>query len=331
MSDFVALQAKLAALFGPSGCEGSVASFIKEYATPYSDDITVDTLGNLIVHKKGNGKKIMVTAHMDSIGIIVTRIEKSGLLKFCSAGAARYVSNYSSTQIIFENGTRGVIYGEASSDISKPNSNLYIDIGASSDEIAKENVRIGDRAVYQPNTFSQNGKLFSNYLDDRIGCVVLMEALSKLKNSENDIYFVFSVQEEVGFRGIKTATQLINPDFAITVDVTPTSDMPCSESNGNTELGKGVAIKVADCTVICNSKFVQQLENIAKTSNIIYQLEIMHNGTDAGAIQGVGSGIYVGGIGIPTRYVHSAIEVADISDIEACIEMIVKVAGQFKM
>jgi endoglucanase len=329
MLSIIELQTKLATLFAPSGDEGNVADYINNFAKIYADDINIDAIGNLIIRKKGNGKKIMLTAHMDSIGVTVTKIEKTGFLRFCGVGAVRYTNNYLGSQVIFSNGTKGFIYGEQSSDMMKSNNSLFIDIGTNNDEDAKKLIKIGDSAVFQSNTFTQNGKIFSNYLDNRIGCAILMHILAKLKDCENDVYFVFSTQEEVGHRGIKVATQNINPDIAFTVDVTPTGDIPC-ESSGNTELGKGAAIKIADSTVICNRDTIRQIEDIAVINNIPHQVDIMYKGTDAGAIQLAGTGTIVGGISIPTRYIHNATEVADISDADACVELILKLVKQWE-
>jgi len=154
--------------------------------------------------------------------------------------------------------------------------------------------------------------------------------LSELNDCENDIYFVFSAQEEVGCRGISAAVQNIKPDFAFAVDVSSTFDSPCGDISGYAELGKGVAIKIADSTIICHSEIIQKLEDIAIAHSIPYQLEIMHNGTDAGIIQRVGLGTMVGGVGIPARYIHSAVEVAEISDVTACVGLIMKIVADIK-
>ena len=327
MNSIVEMQTKMAALFGPSGHEKQVATFIQEYAKPFSSEISTDAMGNLIIRKKGNGKRIMLTAHMDSLGVLITRVEGTGYLRFCSIGATRFINNYFGALMVFNNGTKGFVFGETSSDSSKVNSSLYMDIGASSEDEAKSLVKVGDAAVFQANTYVQNGKIFSTYLDNRIGCVALMVALSRLEECKNDVYLVFSTQEEVGFRGIKSAAQRINPDYSITVDVTSSTDIPC-ESNGNSELGKGAAIKLADCSALCNRDFIDRIEGIASANNIAHQLDIMYNGTETGAIQQIGLGTVVGGISIPTRYIHNAIEVANISDIEASIDLIVKTVCQ---
>ena len=327
MLKIIELQTKLAALFGPSGDENAVARFISEYSTPYSDGVSVDIMGNLIVHKKGNGKKLMLVAHMDSVGIMVTKIEKSGYLRFCSISASKSVTKYIGSQVVFSNGIKGYIYGDHPTNINdyRANNNLFVDIGANSYEDAEKVVRVGDMAVYQPNTYTQNNKLFSNCLDDRIGCAILMSVLSKLKNCTNDIYFVFSVQEEVGFRGVKTVTQKIVPDYAIAVDVTAASDAPFNDFCSNIVLGNGAAIKIADNTILCNKEVVLWLEETASTKNVPYQREILQlGGTDAGAMQVSGSGVPVGGVSLPARYVHNSIEVADLSDVDACIALLLE-------
>jgi len=263
----------------------------------------------------------------ETVGIMVTKIEKNGYLRFNNIDGSKSSNQYYGSSVIFENGTKGTIYGDLRFNQNEwqPSNKFFIDIGGDSEEITRKIVKVGDIAVYQPNTFIQNHKLFSNYLDDRIGCAILMSVIARVTNCIDDIYFVFSSQEEVGYRGIKAITQKISPDFALTIDVTAACDTPFSDFVGNTELGKGVAIKIADNTVMCNNNIINWLERVASENNILYQREIQQvGGSDTGAIQISGFGIAVGGLSIPVRYVHNPIEVANIADIDACTELLVK-------
>lgn len=157
------------------------------------------------------------------------------------------------------------------------------------------------------------------------GCAILMQALSEIKDCENDLYFVFTTQEEVGLRGAKTAAFAINPDIAVAVDVTDTGDTPSAPTMA-IELGKGTAIKVMDRSIMCVLMFAHVIET-AKKNKIPYQLEIMTDGgTDAGAIHLTRAGIKTGGISVPTRYVHSPSEMASVSDIENSIKLLYNIA-----
>ena len=182
-------------------------------------------------------------------------------------------------------------------------------------------VKIGDMANFE-GAFSVNGnKIVSKALDNRAGCYVLIETL-KNAEGENDLYFVFTVQEEVGLRGAKTSAYGIDPDLAIAVDVTDTGDTPNAEDMA-VKLGCGAAIKVMDRSVLCDAEVRCSLIEAAKNANVSYQLEVMNDGgTDAGAIAVSRAGIKTGGVSIPTRYIHSPSEMADLNDIKNCITVI---------
>jgi endoglucanase len=324
MFDTFKTQKELAGIFAPAGHENALIYRLLEMAKPYADDCRIDTLGNLIVHKKGGGKKIMVSAHADSIGLAVTHIEEKGLLRFCGVGGLK-LELLLGASVVFENGTKGTVCREAKSKLDDLKSfDCFIDIGADSREIAQNSVNIGDIAVFFAETYQNCGKIVSPYLDDRIGCVVLLQALAMLGGSpENDIYFVFSVQEEVGLRGAKTAAYAIDPDIGLAVDVTSAGDVPALKAHHNCALGKGAAIKIRDASVISHRGVVAWLETAAKNAKITVQREVLPaGGTDAGAIHISRKGVPSGGISIPTRYIHSPAEMADLSDIDACTRLL---------
>jgi endoglucanase len=163
-------------------------------------------------------------------------------------------------------------------------------------------------------------------MDDRIGCFILLEAVENLKNTPNDIYFVFSSQEEVGLRGATTSSYRIKPDVGIVVDVTHSSDLPEGELVGSSIMGKGAGIKVMDQSIIVPKKLVDHFVGLAKRNNIPYQLDVIKKGgTDAHAIQLTRGGTYTGGISIPTRYIHSSGEMCALQDVQACIDLLLKV------
>lgn len=313
----------LNAAFGPSGDESGVAAAIAELARPYVDDISMDTMGNLICHKKGAGPKVMFAAHMDSLGLIVTHIEKDGFLRFGKIGGVDPV-DVLFTPVRFKNGTKGIIAARENAETAKLKiDDLYLDIGATSEEEAKALVNVGDVAVYDTAVIPAGSCVISPYQDNRISCVVLLMALEKLAQSENDLYFVFTSQEEVGLRGARTASYSIDPDYGIAVDVTISSDIPGTKHNGSSVQGKGAAIKVMDTSVICHPQMVKKLEELAKEKGIAYQMDIINSGgTDAGAIHQTRAGVYTGGISIPCRYIHTPAESVRCSDVEACADLV---------
>lgn len=320
------LQA-LNACHGPSGDEAQIAQVIRTLAEPYADECRTDTMGNLIVHKKGNGPKIMFAAHMDSIGFVITHIDEKGFLRFGKIGGL-HAPDLLSTSVRFKSGIRGVVCLD--NKVAPKNmtlEDLYIDIGAKSFEEAKSMVQVGDTAVYAAQTFSMGEKLVSPYMDNRISCVTLLMALERLSASENDLYFVFTVQEELGLRGAKTAAFGIDPDYGIAVDVTLSDDELNAKHAGSSVAGGGAAIKVMDNSVICHPQMVQRLVALAEEKGIAYQRDVIRaGGTDAGAIHLNGAGVCTGGISIPCRYVHSPVEMVDQKDVEATAALVVAFA-----
>lgn len=313
------LLEKLTQSFGPSGREDEVRNIITENAKEYADEVITDAIGNVIVHKKGNGKKIMLAAHIDEIGIAVTFIDEKGFIRFSKIGGV-YVKRLLNRRVRFKDGTVGVIDTEEDNkDLSI--SKMYIDIGAKSKEDAEKYVSVGDMAVFEGDYKKENGVVISKALDNRAGCYVLLKVLENVK-SDNDLYFAFTAQEEVGLRGAKAASFSIAPDYALAVDVTDTGDTPNCPKMA-VELGKGSAVKVMDRSIICNSEVRTTLIELAKKKDIPYQLEVMTDGgTDAGAIHTSRDGVKAGGVSIPTRYIHSPSEMISEADLEACIELV---------
>ena len=315
---------EIVSVYGPSGNENKVREYIEEQIKDYVDEITVDAMGNLIARKKGDGKRVMIAAHMDQIGLMVTDIDEKGFLRFTNIGG---ISPYTSLsqKVVFENGTVGVISAEPIDDISKLKlSNMFIDIGANSKEEAEKNINIGDICVYKSEYDENENVVFTSYLDDRIGCYVAIEAIKEIKDPKNDLYFVFTVQEEVGLRGAKTSAYKINPEVGIALDVTGSGDTPKAKPFA-VNLNKGTAIKVKDNSILTHPKLRQLMINIAKENNIPYQMEVLEfGGTDSGAIHLTKEGVVTGAISIPTRYVHSTVETASKNDILNSIKLLVK-------
>lgn len=313
------LLKELTRAFGPSGRENNIKNVIIKHIEKYADEIETDALGNLIAHKKGTGKKIMLASHMDEIGIIATFIDDNGFLRFSEVGGLNK-QDILYKRVRFENGIVGVI-GTEKENKDRLISKMFIDIGAKNREEAEKLISVGDMAVFE-GEFEASGKtVISKALDNRAGCYVLIETLKKAE-TDNDLYFVFTVQEEVGLRGAKTSAYGIDPDYAVAVDVTDTGDTPNAEEMA-VKMGKGAAVKVMDRSVLCDSTVRTSLIESAKKNNIPYQLEVMTDGgTDAGAISVSRAGVKTGGVSIPTRYIHSPSEMADMNDIEACIKIL---------
>ena len=313
---------------GPSGDESEINSVIAKLAEPFADDIKTDVLGNLIVHKKGNGPRVLLAAHMDSIGFVVTHFEKEGFLRVGKLGGVD-PKEILFTPVRFKNGVQGVVVQDESVEYAKLKMNdLLIDIGAESKEEAQKMVQLGDTAVFDQNARIINTtKVVSPYIDNRISCAILLVALEQIKQCENDMYFLFSTQEEVGLRGAKVAAYGIDPDYGIAVDVTMTDDTVGSRHAGTTELGKGAGVKMMDRAIICHPALVAQLESIAKKNDILTQREVMRDGgTDAGVIHTTRMGVISGGISVPCRYIHTPVETADLRDVDACVKLVVAVA-----
>ena len=316
---------KLCLVSSVSGREAKIREEIKNIIAPFVDSIETDALGNLIALKKGAGdKKIMLCAHMDEIGFIVNFIEENGMLRVGNLGGIRLAAA-SYTMVVSENGVRGALC--ANSDV-KPedykNDVMYIDIGAQSRREAERYVSIGDTFVCAPSLTKLCGsRVCGRPIDDRVGCLALLEISERLASVETDasIYYVFSVQEEVGCRGSKPATFAIAPDIALCFDVTSTGDTPNATPMA-CSVGKGVAVKIKDNSVICHSGLVNELCDIAKRENIPYQREVLtFGGTDTSSMQLTGLGSVAGALSIPTRYVHSGVELCDMKDVKACIDL----------
>lgn len=318
------LLKKITEAFGPSGREDEVREVIKNEIAPFVDEITVDNMGNLICHKKGNGKKLMMAAHMDEIGVMVTHIDKNGFLRFAPVGGV-YQYNCVNRAVKFENGVEGVISGEGKSAMRDWTlDKMFIDIGAESYEEAADMVKIGDMATFNGKFMVMGKKVSGKTMDDRVACYALIEAVKKIKACPNDFYAVFTTQEELGLRGAKVAAQIVQPDMAIAVDVSSVGDTPESKIIDLT-LGKGPSIKIRDASYVISPVARDFMIKCANEAGIPYQLEAASfGGTDTGAIMLTGSGVPAATTSIPTRYIHSPQETVHMDDVENEIKFLVK-------
>ncbi len=320
--DYLSVLQKLNACHGPAGDERQIAAMIKSLAEPYADECRIDTMGNLIVHKKGTGPKVMFAAHMDSIGLIVTHIDKDGYLSFGKLGGI-HPESILHTPFRFKNGVTGVVSLRQKVAFKDMTINdLYLDIGAKDEAQARRLVQVGDTAVSRMPAYALESRMVSPYMDNRISCVAMLEALSMIREHTSDLYFVFTTQEELGLRGSKTAAFAIDPDFGIAIDVT-LADQLDGTQKGSSVLGGGAAIKVMDNSVICHPEMVEILTELAVSSEIPCQRDVITGGgTDAGSIHLTRAGVRTGGISIPCRYIHSPVEMVESSDVAAAAHLI---------
>lgn len=309
---------------GVSGSEGEVRSILKDEVGPHTDEMRVDPLGNLITVKKGKGAgpRVMVAAHMDEIGLMVSWIEKGGLLRFKKVGGIDDRVLVSKVVYIGADKVPGVIgakpvHLQEASEREKPikYDQLYIDIGAKSREEAEKKVKMGD-AVAFATRYEEIGRGYAKAkaFDDRIGCAVLAETL---KNSYDfPLYGVFTVQEEVGLRGAATAAYSVEPDLAVVLEGTTCSDTPETKEHGYaTTLGAGPAISLMDATSIANKKMVAGLVKVAEENGIPYQFRrTTFGGNDAGRIHLTRQGVAACTLSVPTRYIHSPASVIHLDD-----------------
>lgn len=311
---------------GVSGDESEISAVIAKDIAPYVDKVYNDAMGNLIAFKKGKGKKpkkLMFAAHMDEIGFMVSFIEESGFIRVSKIGGINYTAA-SFSEIVFKNGTKGVLVPDArpSGKDYKPE-NYYVDIGARNKKDAERRVKIGDTCRVAPSLHRLAGsRVAGRPIDDRIGCLMLFEAAKAAQSFENDTYFVFTVQEEVGVRGAKTSAYAIQPDYAVAVDIGGSGDVPMCAPFA-VKMSEGIAVKLKDGMVICHQTMVETMRNIAKEKNVPYQLEILEGGgTDTCMLQQAAGGCIAGALSVPTRYGHSAVEVVDLNDVAGGVKIL---------
>lgn len=320
------LLKRLTETFGPSGYEDEVRKLVRAEVKPLADEIKVDALGNLIVHKKPtkgskDTKKVMIAAHMDEIGLMVSHVDEKGFARFSPIGGVfrRYVPG---GRVRFLDGTQGVLgYDNLSNVNDLPTlDKVYIDVGAASKKDCP--VKVGDVAAFDRPFTEMGDRLVAKSMDDRVGVLVAIETLRALKSAPHDIYFVFTTQEEVGVRGAITSAYGVDPDVGIALDVTPTGDTP-NALKMEMALGKGPCIKIQDVGAISDPRVVQWMIRTAEKNKIPFQREVLLlGGTDARAIQLTRAGVPAGCISIPVRYVHSPSEMVDYSDVQNSVKLL---------
>jgi len=321
-----ALIQKLVEAVGPSGYEKAVRDLVRAEIVPYVDEIRVDAMGNLLAHKgqkSADGLRVMLSAHMDEIGIVATYVDEKGFVRFTTIGGVAPHTCIGS-RVRFVNGAAGLIWVEKIENPEKlPGfEKMYIDTGASSREEC--NVKVGDFAAFDRPFLDLGNRLVSKAMDDRIAVAVQIEALKALESTPHEIIAVFSTQEEVGLRGAHTAAFGIDPELGLSVDVTRTGDTPHG-INMEVALGKGPAIKVRDGGMLADPRVVKAMILAAERAGLPYQMEVLERGsTDAAAIQISRAGVPSGCLSIPCRYIHSPSEMVDMSDVNNSVRLLVE-------
>jgi putative aminopeptidase FrvX len=337
----VELLRALSDQFGVSGFEGEIRDWIYTNIKDRVDDIQTDVLGNLIATiNPGRDFIMMLDAHMDEIGIMVSYLEEGGFLRFASIGGwDPRVFPAKQVEIRSRDGKkyRGVI-GASPPHIQTPEEqkqalkveDLFIDIGAQSkEEVLARGIDVGSPGnLYYPFQLLEKNRVMGKALDDRVGCAVLIRCLDHLWTNRPDFTLVvnFAVSEEVGLRGARTAAHQIKPDVALAIEGTVGADTPGIPAHRcPARLGKGPAISVADNSIIVHPSLVTFIEEVAKALKIPWQHKVpLFGSTDAGAIHLTGKGVLTGIVSVPCRYIHSPSSVLDLQDFEHTVSLVIE-------
>jgi tetrahedral aminopeptidase len=341
-----ALLKELCEAPGAPGHEEAIREIVIRELEPLCDSIEVDALGNVIAVKKGSqGGRFMTAGHMDEISFMVKHIDEKGFLTFIPLGGfdpktltAQRVIVHGREDLIGVMGSKP-IHVMTDADRAKPPKleDFFIDVGLPGDKV-KELVRVGDVVTREREVIEMgdvyNGKSF----DNRVGCFIMIEGLKAAKSNKMDIYTVGTVQEEIGIRGANVAARNIDPDVGIALDVTLACDLPFTEAHQQiSQMGDGAAIKAYDGSVVPNWKLVDFMRELCEARGIPWQMEVLpRGGTDTSAIQRAGKGAAAGCISVPTRYVHSVIEMIHPHDLQASVDLMAALieeceADQFKL
>ena len=329
------LLKQLCSLDGTSGDEGAVRQFVISQIKDFCE-YSVDNLGNIIAFKKGKKtpvKKVLIDAHLDEVGLIITHIEKDGFLRFKTVGGIDTAA-LMMRRVLINGKTLGVIGGkpvhlcEGDEHKKLPDADkLYIDIGAKTDDEAKKQISVGDCAVMCSDFIVSGNKIITKALDDRVGCLVLIDLLKQ--DAEYDFYASFSVQEEVGLRGAGVVAYTVNPDAAIVIDGTTAADVAdVAQAKQVCRQGEGAVVSFMDGA----TSYDREYYNAALSSGIKAQSKCaVAGGNNAGAIHLSRGGVKTVALSVPCRYIHTSNSVCDIRDVIAVRDlakyMINKIAG----
>jgi endoglucanase len=329
------LLRKLVVAPGISGREDRIREVVAEEMRPLVDEVRCDRLGNLIGVRRGSGPRVMLSAHMDSIGFLVSHVDDRGFLKLAPVGG--FDARTLVMQRVLVQGKRDLV--GLVSPTSKPIhlltpeerekapklEQLFVDLMLPAEEV-KELVSVGDPVTLLREPHVSDFAFASHYLDDRLGVYAMIEALRVARDTQVEIYAVASVQEEVGLRGARTSTYDVEPDIGVALDITLAGDLPGADPAAQVSaLGAGAAICVMDASAISDPRLVRRFKELAEQHGIHHQMEILpRGGTDAGGMQQSRGGVPVITISLPVRYVHTVNEMAYISDIDATVALVAR-------
>lgn len=321
---------------GAPGFEKEIRDLIIKETESLADELSVDNLGNVFVFKKGKNnpqeKKVMLAAHMDEIGFIVTHIDDAGFLRFHTLGGfdpktltAQRVIVHGTSDLVGVMGSKPihVMSPEEKNKLPKT-TDFFIDLGMEKKEV-EQYIKVGDPITRERQLIEMGDCVNCKSLDNRVSVFILIETLKRLQEAPYDIYGVFTVQEEVGLRGANVAAHSINPDFGIAIDTTIAYDVPGALPHEKiTSLGEGTAIKIMDASTICDYRMVAFLKETADRNQIKWQPEILTaGGTDTAGLQRMGKqGAISGAISVPTRHLHQVIEMSHKGDILESIALL---------
>ncbi|EPA00530.1 Deblocking aminopeptidase [Indibacter alkaliphilus LW1] len=332
----VSLLKQICEIAGAPGYEKRVRDLVIELVTPFVDEVKTDNLGNVIAVKKSKnnpvGKKVMVAAHMDEIGFIVTHIDDKGFVRFHTLGGfdpktltAQRVIIHGKKDLVGVMGSKPIHVMSPEERTKLPKTtDFFIDLGMPKNEVEKY-ISVGDPITRDRELIEMGDCVNCKSIDNRVAVFILIETLKQLENPAFDVYATFTVQEEVGLRGANVAAHGINPDFGIALDTTIAYDVPGAQSHEKiTELGNGTAVKIMDGMTICDYRMVDFMKQTADKYQIKWQPEILTaGGTDTAGIQRMGKqGSIAGAISIPTRHLHQVIEMAHKEDIAGSIQLL---------
>ena len=333
------LMRKVLVAAGISGHENEIGTLLADELKKSCDEVKTDLFGNVTGRKGSGGKKIMIAAHMDEIGLMVKYISKEGFIYFIKIGGID--DRVLVGQRVVIKGEKGEVFGiiglkpphlQKDEERKKPvrYEDMFIDIGASSREEALNRVSIGDQVIFEPNAGVLNGKLcYGKAVDNRVGCYALLKIMERI-NVAAEVYAVMTAQEEVGLKGARTSSFRIDPDFALAVDTTIAGDTPqIKETESSLKLGSGVAITIIEASgrgVMVSEAVKNIILDAARENNIRYQMDIIEGGmTDGAMIYLNREGVPTGVLSIPTRYIHAPTGVFHEDDVQSAIDLAVKI------
>ncbi len=333
MSINVKLLKEICEIHGAPGFEQPVREIVVREIKKLADEVSIDNMGNVTAFKKGKqNKRVMIGAHMDEIGFMVTHIDENGFLRFHTLGGfdpktltAQRVKVHGKKQLIGVMGSKPIHIMSADERKKQAEiSDFFIDLGMPYKDVVKI-VSVGDPITRERELIEMGNCVNCKSIDNRVSVFILIEMLRELKKPAYDVYAVFTVQEEVGIRGASVAAHKIEPHFGIGLDTTIAYDVPGSKAHEQvTKLGAGAGIKIMDSSTICDVRMVEYMKKTADKYKVKWQPEVLQaGGTDTAGIQRMGkNGSIAGAISIPTRHIHQVIEMADKNDIRASIDLL---------